>query len=428
MTRRRPPAAREEEQMPELDTILDRKITRRTMLQGSALAGVGAFLAACGTSAQTSPPTATPAASASAAASEAPSTEPTPQPTPSAVLNFANWPLYIDQNDASPPVSPTLEQFTAKYGTKVNYVEAVNDNEQFFGTIQPPLQAGQDTGWDLIVLTDWMASRLVRLGWVETIDTANTPNFVANLRDVYKGVDWDPNNDLRAPWQSGMTGLGFDQARTGDVTSLEALWTPDSRWKGKVWFLSEMRDTVGLTLQKLGFKSEDFTMDQADQAFAEIQKAVDAGIVRSFLGNDYKESLVKGDLVLGTAWSGDIIQAKLEKDSLQFNVPTEGGELWTDNMQIPKGAQHKYTAELMINWVYDPKIAAQIAAYVQYVSPVNGAKEAIAASSDPEVAALANDPLMFPDDATLQTVHIFMALTEEQETYMNDQFSKVMGN
>ena len=412
--------------MPERESMLDRKITRRTVLQGSALAGVGAFLAACGTSAQTTAPTAP--TTATAAPSEAASSAPTPQPTPSDVLNFANWPLYIDQDESSPPVSPTIEQFTAKYGTKVNYVEAVNDNEQFFGTIQPPLQAGQDTGWDLIVLTDWMASRLVRLGWVDTIDTANTPNFVANLRDVYKGVAWDPDNRFRAPWQSGMTGLGFDEARTGNVTSLEALWTPDSRWKGKVWFLSEMRDTVGLALVKLGFKMEDFTMEQADQAFAEIQKTVDAGIVRSFLGNDYKESLVKGDLVLGTAWSGDLIQAKLEKDSLRFNIPTEGGALWTDNMQIPKGAQHKYTAELMIDWVYDPKIAAQIAAYVQYVSPVAGAKEALAANSDPAVAALANDPLMFPDDATLQTVHIFMALTEEQETYMNDQFSKVMGN
>ncbi len=122
-----------------------------------------------------------------------------------------------------PQSSPTLEQFTAKYGTKVNYVEAINDNESFFGTIQPPLQAGQDTGWDIIVLTDWMAARVVRLGWVETIDTANTPNFTANLLDVYRGVAWDPDTNLRAPWQSGMTGLGFDEAVTGNLTSLEAL-------------------------------------------------------------------------------------------------------------------------------------------------------------------------------------------------------------
>ncbi len=415
--------------MTERDSILGRRITRRTMLQGSALAGVSAFLAACGTTAQSSAPSAaaTVAPSASAGAEATPA-GPTEQPTPSDVLNFANWPLYIDQDESTPPKSPTLEQFTAKYGTKVNYVEAVNDNESFFGTIQPPLQAGQDSGWDLIVLTDWMASRVIRLGWVEKIDTANTPAFVANVADVYKGVPWDPDTNLRAPWQSGMTGLGFDESVTGALTSLASLWTDDARWKGRVWMLSEMRDTVGLTLLKLGLKPEDVTEADAATAFAEISKAVDAGIVRSFLGNDYKESLVKGDLVLGTAWSGDIIQAQLEKGSLRFAIPDEGGMLWTDNMLIPKGAQHKYTAELMIDWVYDPTIAAQIAAYVQYVSPVKGAKEAIAASSDPEVAALAQNPLMFPDDATLAKIHIFKALSEAEETSFNDQFSTVIGN
>lgn len=406
--------------MSERDSILGRRITRRTMLQGTAVAGVGAFLAACATPAQ---PTAPPSG---------PSTEPTPLPSetlsPSEVLNFANWPLYIDQDEGDPPRSPTLEQFTAKYGTRVNYVEAVNDNETFFGTIQPPLQAGQDAGWDIVVLTDWMAARLIRLGWVETIDTANTPNFVANLLDVYRGVDWDPNTNLRAPWQSGMTGLGFDEATTGRLTSLDAFWTDDARWRGRVWFLSEMRDTVGLALLRLGYSTVEFTREQVDEAFAEIQKAVDDGIVRGFLGNEFKEGLVKGDLVLGIAWSGDIIQATLEKETLRFVVPDQGGMLWTDNMLIPKGAQHKYTAELMIDWVYDPAIAAQMAAWIQYVSPVSGAREALAANADPEVATLAENPLMFPDDSMLAKLHIFKGLDEEEEAYLNDEFSRVTGN
>jgi len=225
-----------------------------------------------------------------------------------------------------------------------------------------------------------------------------------------------------------MTGLGFDEEATGNLTSLNALWTDDPRWKGKVWFLSEMRDTVGLTLLKLGYQPEEYTREQADEAFAEIQKAIDAGIVRSFLGNDYKEQLVKGDLVLGTAWSGDMIIAKDEKESLVFNIPDEGGMLWTDNMLIPKGAAHKYTAELMIDWVYDPAIAAQLAAYIWYVTPVNGAQEILAADPDPEVSALASDPLIFPDEATLAKLHIFKGLDEEEEAYMNDEFSKVTGN
>ncbi len=225
-----------------------------------------------------------------------------------------------------------------------------------------------------------------------------------------------------------MTGLGFDADTVGDQTSLEALWQSDARWKGKVWLLNEMRDTIGLTLLKLGKDPGAATNADCDAAIAEIKKAVDGGVVRSFLGNDYKEGLIKGDLVLGTAWSGDVIQAQLEKASLKFNIPSEGGMIWTDNMLIPKGAVHKYTAELMIDYVYDPVIAAQIAAYVQYVSPVKGAKEAIAKNADTAVAALADNPLMFPDAATLAKTHIFKALSADEDTYFNDQFSTLQGN
>jgi spermidine/putrescine transport system substrate-binding protein len=401
------------------------EISRRRFIQGTSLVGFSAFLAACST---TGTGGATPSAAAStgggesaqpsAAASEGP-----PQ-SPSAELNFANWPLYIDTDEADETKHKTLEDFTAKYGTVVKYSEVINDNEEFFGTIRPALQGGQDSGWDLVVLTDWMAARLIRLGWVETFDLANMPNKTANIQDVYKGVDFDPTDDHHAPWQSGMTGLGYDSAVTGDLTSLEALWTDDARWKGKVTFLTEMRDAIGLTLLKLGMDPSQATQADADTAIAEIQKALDAGIIRGFTGNEYAEDLVAGNVVLAMAWSGDVIAKQAEKETLVWQLPDEGGMLWTDNMLIPKGAQHKYTAELFIDFVYDPAIAAQIAAWVNYVTPVKGAKEVLAAE-DPD---LAESPLIFPSDAVLAKVKIFKSLTEEEETYFNDQFSVVIGN
>ena len=212
-----------------------------------------------------------------------------------------------------------------------------------------------------------MAARLIRLKWVEQIDLENTPKKVANMQDVYKGVSFDPTDDHHAPWQSGMTGLGYDNAVTGEQTSLNALWTADAKWKGKVTFLNEMRDAVGLTMLKLG-KDPRRRQRRRDAAVAEMQKAVDAGIVRAFMGNDYAEDMVSGNVVLAMAWSGDIVIKQAEKETLVWHLPDEGGMLWTDNMLIPKGAQHKYTAELMIDFVYDPAIAAQIAAYVNYVT------------------------------------------------------------
>ncbi|MEJ7749038.1 MAG: extracellular solute-binding protein, partial [Candidatus Limnocylindrales bacterium] len=421
------------------------RLTRRRFLHGSALTGAAAFLAACGTSGtggasssaatsgspSTAPSTApsgapTEAPSSAAATAEASSAAPseTPAASPAAEINVANWPLYIDTDDDDSTKHKTLEDFKEKYGTTVNYSEVINDNEEFFGTIQPALRGGQDTGWDLIVVTDFMAARLIRLGWTETLDLANMPNKVANLQDVYKGVDYDPTDDHHAPWQSGMTGLGYDEEVTGPLTSLEALWTEDDRWTGKVTFLSELRDAVGLAALRKGKDPSVITAADVDEAIADIKTAVDSGIVRAFMGNEYAEELVSGNVVLAMAWSGDVIAKQGEKESLVWALPDEGGMLWTDNMLIPKGAANKSTAELFIDFVYDPAIAAQIAAWVNYVTPVKGAREALAAE-DPE---LADSPLIFPPEATLAKVKIFKTLTEAEETDYNDKFSVVTGN
>ncbi len=401
-------------------------ISRRQFVQASTMAGFAAFLAACGTkgtggstapseAAATTAPSVTGVPSASAAASA------TPKPSPSTVLNFANWPLYIDTDAKVNTKHKTLEDFTAKYGTKVEYKEVINDNDAFFGTIKPVLEQGQDTGWDLMVLTDWMAGRVIRLGWAEAMDLGNMPNKVANLKDVYLNVDFDPTNDHHAPWQSGMTGLGFDSAKTGDLTSLAVLWDP--KYKGKTDYLTEMRDAVGLTLLKLGKDPSQATRADCDAAIAEIKTAVDGGIVRAFKGNDYAVDLVKGDVILAMAWSGDIVQKQLEKASLKFVVADEGGMLWTDNLMIPKGAQHKYTAELFIDFYYTPAIAAQVEAYVNYICPIKGAQEVLLAAQ-PDIA---NNPLIFPTDATLAKLKIFKSLTEADETYFNTQFQAVSG-
>jgi len=411
--------------MNQHERAFTRGMSRRTMLRGSAFAGFGAFLAACSTSGTGTPvPSTAPATTAPEGSAPAASEAPAASQTPSAELNFANWPLYIDTDENDQTKHKTLEDFTAKYGTVVNYQEVINDNDEFFGTIQPALQGGQDTGWDLIVHTDWMAARLIRLGWVEQFNLDNMPNKVANMQDVYKGVDFDPTDDHHAPWQSGMTGLGFDTAVTGDLTSLESLFTVDDRWSGKVTFLTEMRDTVGLTMLKQGKDPSQAAAADLDAVLADVQKAVDDGVVRGFTGNEYAEDMVAGNVVLAMAWSGDIVVKQAEKDTLAWQLPDQGAMLWTDNMLIPKGAAHKYTAELMIDFVYDPTIAAQIAAWVNYVTPVKGAQEILAAE-DPD---LAENPLIFPPPEVLANVKIFKSLAEDEESVFNDKFSEVTGN
>ena len=401
--------------------VTDIQLSRRTFLVAGSLTGVAAFLAACGTAGTSTPPAATPTAEPTAGASPTDTPVPTPKPTTSAELNWANWTYYMDVDPNDATKYPTLEQFKAKYGTTVNYQEVIDDNDSFFGTIQPQLQAGQDTNWDIVTLTDWMAARLIRLGWVEQMDLGNMPNVTANLQDVYKGVTWDATNDHHVPWQSGMTGLGYDKAVTGDLTSLAELF--DVKYKGKVDYLTEMRDAIGLTMLKLGIDPAKATRADCDSAVAEIKKAKDAGIIRAFKGNAYADDLRTGTVTLSMAWSGDMVQALVDKPTLAFTVATEGGMLWTDNCLIPKGAQHKYTAEVMIDWCYVPEIAAQIEAYVNYICP-NKAAGAVLKANDPDVAA---NPLIFPPADILARLHIFVGLTEDDEKYFNDQFATVSG-
>jgi spermidine/putrescine transport system substrate-binding protein len=399
------------------------EITRRRFLAGSAMAGFAAFLAACGTSGQASQQPTTAATPGETIAATEAATE-VPAATGGGTLNFANWIGYIDVSDDN-TTHPTLDKFTTESGVEVNYQEAVDDNETFFTSdLQGPLGAGLSTGWDIVVVTDWMVARLARLQWLETINTGNTPNFPTNLLDQYHGRSFDPDTNLAAPWQSGMTGIGFDKKKTGALTSINVFW--DAKYKGKMTYLTEMRDTVGLAAIKLGIEPNTITQDQFDQAIAEIKKAVDDKIVRQLQGNSYVDSMASGDVIVAMAWSGDVLTLLVPdqgpNQDFQWALPTEGGMLWTDNMVIPKGAEHKGQAELWINFYYTPENAATVEAYVNYVCPVKGAREIL--SSDPEIA---NNPLIFPTDDMVPRLHQFKALDATEEQQWSATFSSVAG-
>jgi spermidine/putrescine transport system substrate-binding protein len=407
--------------------LLDRPVTRRAVLVGGSLAGFAAFLAACGTggtASQTPPPATTSGATTPPATS---TTEPTlaaVQATPSAELNWANWCCYLDVDPNDATKWKTLEDFKAAMGTTVNYQEVIDENEGFVASISNQIVAGQDPGWDIITVTDWMVARLVRLGWVEAFDFANMPNFLANVRDVYKDQAWDPDMSHHAPWQTGMTGIGYDPAKTGTLTSLKSLYEVDDRWKGKTEFLTEMRDAVGLTMLAAGLDPRKPTRADCDTAVAMMLKARADKIIRDVKGNAYTEDLSNGDAVLVMAWSGDIVTLT-DAPTVVFLFPDEGVMFWTDNTVIPKGAVHKGTAELMIDWCYVPEHAAQIEAGVAYVTPVKGVKEIFEASADNK--ALATDPLRFPPADLEPKLIQFGILSEDDESYFNEQFAKVIG-
>ena len=383
---------------------LDRRDFLRALGLGGAVLGLGPGLVACGTD-----PAPTASGGSSAPAGDA------------KTLAWSNWPLYLDTSEEDDSEHPTLTAFTEKTGIEVTYTEDINDNDEFFGKISPQLAAGRSTGRDLVVLTDWMAGRMIDLGYVQELDKANIPN-AGNLIDSYEQVPFDPGRRFSMPWQSGMTGIGYNPVKLGrELSAVDDLFAPDL--KGRVTLLSEMRDTMGLLLLSMDASPEEHTFAQYKAAIAKLQGLVDDGFVRSFTGNDYASDLASGNLAAAVGWSGDVLQLQADDPDMQFVVPAQGGILWSDNLLIPKLAANKKGAEQLIDHYYDPAVAAEVAAYVNYVTPVDGTKAEME-ELDPE---LATNELIFPTAQTLSQLHSFKPLDEGEEKEYQDLFQGVIG-
>ncbi|GAA5612877.1 spermidine/putrescine ABC transporter substrate-binding protein [Streptomyces platensis] len=338
-------------------------------------------------------------------------------------ISFSNWTEYMDVTDDGKH-RPTLEHFTKRTGIAVKYTEDINDNDEFFGKIQAQLAAGQDTGRDLIVLTDWMCARMISLGWIESLDPANLPHAYSNLTPQFRNPAWDPGRAHSYPWQGIPAIIAYNKKATGGrkVDSISQL-LEDPKLKGRVGFLSEMRDSVGLTLLDMGKRPEDCTADDFDAALARLQKGVDSKQIRRFTGNDYTTDLDKGDLAACVAWAGDVVQLQNDNPDIGFAVPKDGYMTSTDNLMVPNKARHKQNAERLIDYFYEPKVAAKIAAYINYVCPVEGVREELA-KIDKKAAA---NPLIIPDQEMAEKSHSFRALSAKENKAFTQKFSDLTG-
>ena len=331
---------------------------------------------------------------------------------PSGELTISNWPYYIDKQ--------TVPDFEKETGVSVKYIEDVNSNEEFFAKMQPLLANGESGGRSLFIVTDWMAKRMHELGYLQEFEPAAIPNFEKNLADNLRGASYDPGRDFAAPWQSGMTGLVVNTEKAPDVHSICDLFNP--KYKGKVDMLNELRDTVPLVMKCEGVDVEDPTEADWMKAIEKIKGAAESGQIRRFTGNDYTTDLTNGNAVAVIGWSGDAVQLQADNPNIEFRMPKEGCILWSDNMVIPVGAPNPTAAEAWINYVYDPVNQAQIEAFVNYVSPVEGTKEVLL-KKEPEVA---NNKLIFPPPSFTKNCSIQPTPTPEEEQNINRAFNAVL--
>ena len=399
----------------DFERLIQTEVSRRRLLRqagaGVTALSLASFLAACGDDDE--------GLEGGGGGDESSEMDPIAKGEVADQLNFSNWPLYIDVKGGR---RPTLDKFEDEYGTKVKYTEEINDNTEFFGKVRQLYARGDSGGRDLHVVTDWMASKMKQLGFVQRLDKSELPNVEANLLDSLREPSFDPEREFAIPWQSGMAAIIYREDLTGGpVTSVETLFDP--KYKGKVTMLTEMRDTVGLVMLGMGLNPEEASTDEMLEAVERIDRAQEDGQIRRFTGNDYAKDLLKGDVVMSIGWSGDAIQLQSDNPDVKVALPEEGFMLWSDNMQIPVGAPHAYTAQKFMDFVYQPEIAADIAAWVNYVTPVKGVQE-ILQKKDPE---LAENPLIFPRDEDLERSYIFRELSAEEDREVTEAFQRVVG-
>ena len=383
---------------PEAKSILGAMVSRRGVLAGAGGLGAAGLLAACGGGSD----------SADSANS----------------VRWGNWPLYLDYDEETKKY-PTLEKFQEQTGITAQYFEDYNDNDEFYGKVQAQLKLGEDIGYDVVTPTDWMAARWIRLGYTQKFDAANIPNK-SNILDSLASPSFDPNREQSLTWQGIMAGFGWNTEKNPKgIRTLDELFAPQN--KGKIVVLSEMRDTIGIILLAQGVNLQTVTEDQFMNAVDYMTKQISDGWIRGVKGNEYAEDLTSGDATAVIGWSGDMFILKAENEGkFDFAIPESGGTISGDNLMIPSTAspEGKANAEKLINFYYDPAIAAEVAAYVNYVCPVKGAQ----AEMEKIAPELASSPFIFPDDAMSKRLNVFRSLTPAEETSWTEAFQKAAGN
>jgi spermidine/putrescine transport system substrate-binding protein len=404
---------------------LGRRDFLRLMGVGAGALGGSALLSACGVSGQKQ-------AQPSGSALKKTATDFWTGKQQTGSVNWAQWPLYIDVG-AKKSDHPSIDQFTKATSIKVKYYEVIQGDDSFFAKVQPSLSAGQYTGYDIATITNGIYfDKFRQLGYFIPLDQARLKNFKQYAADAYKHSSYDPGNVYSVPWQSGITGIAYDATKVPKaITSFNDLF--DSRLKGKVGMFADNQDLPNATLVAMFGDPQKTGPDQWRQAADKLKKQRDKGIVRKYYEQDYIDAISKGDIWACQAWSGDVFQALASgAKHLKFVIPSEGGVLWTDNLVLLKGIKHPVDAMELIDFYYQPKIAAEVAEWVNYITPVPTAQQVVmqdaAAAKGSDKAALqqlAHSPLVFPTQSDYAKLHRYRTLTNDELRTWNSIFEPI---
>jgi len=297
-------------------------------------------------------------------------------------LAMYNWSDYISQD--------ILDMFQKEYGVKVS-VDNYDSNEALFAKFQ----AGGNPGYDIIVPSDYMVEKMITAGMLEKFDFANVPN-VKNLDPQHYKLYFDPTGEYSLAYFWGTTGIAYDSAKLKrDITSWKDIFEPADDIKGKIGMIDDERESLGAALRYKGYTANATDAKQIDEA-KKVLLGQKPNVKGYYSSVDNRSNLISGDVVVGMLYTGDGIVATREKPGLKFVIPDGVTTVWQDNLAIPKGAKSKYTAEVFINFLLRPDIAAINANKLAFPTP-NG--EALKQGLiDKE---LLNNKYIYPDIAAM---------------------------
>lgn len=307
-------------------------------------------------------------------------------------LNVYNWGDYIDPE--------VLKDFEKEYGIKVNYENYANNEEML-----AKIQAG-GTDYDVIFPSEYMIEAMIQQELLQPLDMNNLQNF-KNIGKQFRDLAYDPGNQYSVPYFWGTMGIIYNTTMVEEeINSWDALWDP--KYRRNIIMIDSARDTIGITLKKLGYSLNTRNIEELEEAKKELMAQKE--LVKAYEVDAYKDMMIAGEAAMALAWSGDAMLLIEENPDLDYVIPKEGTNLWFDAMAIPVTSKHKREAELFIDFMMRPEVAAKCAAYVMYATPNEEAVKLL----PEEVTA---DELAYPKGDIFEKGEIFVDLGEFTTEY-----------
>ena len=309
-------------------------------------------------------------------------------------LNVFNYGDYINED--------LIDKFEQETGIDVIY-DTYESNEIMYQKVK-----NSPGTYDLIFPSDYMVEKMLEQDMLDKIDFTNIPNY-SYIGEDYKNLPYDPNNEYSVPYMWGTIGIIYDADKvTEKIDSWDDLWNP--KYKGEIFMFDSIRDTLAISLARLGYSINSTNKEELDEAANELIKQ--KPLVQSYVMDEVKDKMINGEALFATVYSGDAIYIQEEAPdlNLQYVVPKEGSNKWFDVMVIPKGANHKTEAEEFINFLCDPENAKENVEYIGYATPNTAAYELL----DIEVQ---KDATVYPSKEVLDKCEIFKDLGNNIKLY-----------